>query len=532
MGRGEGLEQGPLCGPLINRKDGGTVSVKYSIQLKNITKRFPGIVANDHITIDVEQGEIHTLAGENGAGKSTLMNIIYGLYQPDEGQIFINEQPVHFQSSKDSIAHKIGMVHQHFMLIPKLTVAENIVVGQEPGSRLKVDRAGAEKRIRELSEKYGLKIDPHAKVADLSVTEQQRVEILKILYREAEILIFDEPTAVLTPQEIDEFCDILLGLKASGKTILFISHKMAEVMKISDHITVIRRGKVIGTVRKDETNVDELTRMMVGRDVNLSRRERKEFTDQPNLLELKNVSYTVNKTVKKLDGINLQLKAGEVLGIAGVDGNGQEELVQAICGQITPDSGEILFKGDNIVKKGIRARKDSGIALVPEDRHRDGLVLQYSVADNLVLGMHYQEPYAHGHTWMDYKAIHKNAETLQDDFDIRCANVDVPAGTLSGGNQQKIVIAREASRNPDVLIAVQPTRGLDIGAMEFVQKTLLEQRDKGKGVLLFSLELDEILSVSDRIAVIFKGRIVDVVDAEGVTRQELGRMMLGSHKDA
>ena len=309
-------------------------------------------------------------------------------------------------------------------------------------------------------------------------------------------------------------------------------HKMAEVMKISDHITVIRRGKVIGTVRKDETNVDELTRMMVGRDVNLSRRERKEFTDQPNLLELKNVSYTVNKTVKKLDGINLQLKAGEVLGIAGVDGNGQEELAQAICGQITPDSGEILFKGDNIVKKGIRARKDSGIALVPEDRHRDGLVLQYSVADNLVLGMHYQEPYAHGRTWMDYKAIHKNAETLQDDFDIRCANVDVPAGTLSGGNQQKIVIAREASRNPDVLIAVQPTRGLDIGAMEFVQKTLLEQRDKGKGVLLFSLELDEILSVSDRIAVIFKGRIVDVVDAEGVTRQELGRMMLGSHRDA
>lgn len=502
----------------------------YSIQLKNVTKRFPGIVANDHITIDVEKGEIHTLAGENGAGKSTLMNILYGLYQPDEGEILINGMPVRFKSSKDAISHKIGMVHQHFVLIPKLTVAENIVVGREPGSPLVVDRKGAEKRIGELSEKYGLKIDPHAKVADLTVPEQQRVEILKILYREAEILIFDEPTAVLTPQEIDEFCEILLGLKKSGKTILFISHKMAEVMKISDHITVIRRGKVIGTVGIRETSVDELTHMMVGRDVDLTRKARREFKEQTPLLTLNNLSYTVNRTVKKLDHISLELKSGEILGIAGVDGNGQEELVQAICGQLKPDEGEILLKGRDISKDSIRARKEGGIGLVPEDRHRDGLVMEYSVADNLVLGLHYREPYAHRRTWLDFREIHKNAEKLREDFDIRCANVDVKAGTLSGGNQQKIIIAREASRDPDIFVAVQPTRGLDIGAIEFVRKTLLEQRDQGKGILLFSLELDEILTLSDRIAVIFKGKIVDVVDADQVSRQELGLMMTGSYQ--
>ncbi len=497
------------------------------IQLKNVTKIFPGVVANDHISFDVEKGTIHTLAGENGAGKSTLMNIIYGLYQPDEGEILINGEPVRFTSSRDSIAHKIGMVHQHFMLIPKLTVAENIIVGQEPGSALMVDRKGAEEKIRQLSETYGLKIDPHRKVSELSVTEQQRVEILKILYREAEILIFDEPTAVLTPQEIDEFCDILLGLKAVGKTILFISHKMAEVMKISDRITVIRLGKVVGTVNKDETTVPELTRMMVGRDVSLERRERRTFTDQPSLLELRDLEYSVHG-VKKLSGINLELRAGEVLGVAGVDGNGQEELVQAICGQIPVDSGQILFRGTDITRQSIRARKEEGIGLVPEDRHKDGLVLEYSVAENLILGLHNHKEFAKGGVWLDFRRIHKNAEELQEDFDIRCANVDVAAGTLSGGNQQKIIIAREASRDPDVFVAVQPTRGLDIGAMEFVQKTLLEQRDKGKGVLLFSLELDEILSVSDRIAVIFKGKIVDVVDATSVDRQQLGLMMLGS----
>ena len=501
------------------------------IELKGITKRFPGIVANDHISISFEEGEIHTLAGENGAGKSTLMNILFGLYQPDEGELLIRGKSVKFSNSKDSIRHKIGMVHQHFMLIPKLTVTENIIVGREIGTTLKVDRKMAGNVIRELSEQYGLKVDPDKKISELSVTEQQRVEILKVLYREAEILIFDEPTAVLTPQEIDEFCEILLKLKEKGKTIIFISHKLAEVMKISDRITVIRMGKVVGTVEKKETDSAGITRMMVGRDVNLGRRSRRQFDNQENILEVKDVCHTVNKTVKKLNHINLALRNGEVLGVAGVDGNGQEELVNVICGKLIPDSGSVFMNGREITKERIRDRKDGGLGLIPEDRHRDGLVLEYSIANNLILGLQYHEAYARHGIWLDFKKIHDSATVLKEQFDIRCANVEAGAGTLSGGNQQKVVIAREAMRNPDVLIAVQPTRGLDVGSMEFVQKTLLEQRDKGKGVLLFSLELDEILTVSDRIAVIFKGEIIDVVDANRVTRQELGMMMLGSQKE-
>lgn len=500
------------------------------IQLKEITKRFPGIVANDHISIDFEEGEIHTLAGENGAGKSTLMNILYGLYQPDEGELLIRGKPVKFSSSRDSIRNKIGMVHQHFMLIPKLTVTENIIVGQEIGTAFKVDRKTASERIKALSEQYGLKINPDQRVAELSVTEQQRVEILKILYREAEILIFDEPTAVLTPQEIDEFCDILLKLKEKGKTIIFISHKLAEVMKISDRITVIRLGKVVGTVNKTETDPSGLTRMMVGRDVNLGRRDRTETKTNELILEVNDVSYTVDKTVKKLNHLNLRLQRGEILGVAGVDGNGQEELVNVICGKLKPDSGTVVMNGKDITRERIGDRKSAGLSLIPEDRHRDGLVLEYSIANNLILGVQRKEPYAKRRVWLDLKKIHEAAVEKREDFDIRCAGVEVNAGTLSGGNQQKIVIAREVCRNPEVLIAVQPTRGLDVGAMEFVQKTLLEQRNQGKGVLLFSLELDEILSVSDRIAVIFKGEIVDIVDAGKVTRQELGMMMLGSSK--
>lgn len=500
------------------------------IQLKEITKRFPGMTANDHISIDIEEGEIHTLAGENGAGKSTLMNILYGLYQPDEGELIIRGEPVHFLSSKDSIRHKIGMVHQHFMLIPKLTVTENIIVGQETGTAFKVDRKKASETIRALSEGYGFKINPEKKIKDLSITEQQRVEILKVLYREADILIFDEPTAVLTPQEIEEFCRILLRLKEKGKTIIFISHKLAEVMKISDRITVIRLGKVVGTVNKWDTTPEKLTYMMVGREVNLGRKDRKCFENSEPILEVRDVNYTENKTVKKLNHINLMLKKGEVLGVAGVDGNGQEELIQVIYGKVKPDSGYVFMNGKDITGDKIRTRKDKGLGLIPQDRHRDGLVLEYSIANNLILGMHYQEPFSKKRIWLNFKQIHQHAANLKDRFDIRCANVDVSGGTLSGGNQQKIIIAREACRNPEVLVAVQPTRGLDVGAMEFVQKTLLEQRDQGKGVVLFSLELDEILSVSDRIAVIYKGEIIDIVDADKVTRQELGMMMLGSSK--
>ncbi len=499
------------------------------IELKDITKRFPGIVANDHISIKIEEGEIHAIAGENGAGKSTLMNIIFGLYQPDEGQIYIHGKPVNFNSSKDSIKNKIGMVHQHFMLVPKLTVAENIIIGQETGTQLKVDRKGAEKRISDLSNQYGLRINPTKKVSELSVTEQQRVEILKVLYREAEILIFDEPTAVLTPQEIDEFCDILIRLRSAGKTIIFITHKLPEIMKVADRCTVIRLGKVVGDLDISEnTTADELTQMMIGRCADIGRQARKEMPHDKNIMEIKDLCYTIDNTVQKLNNISLELKCGEVLGVAGVDGNGQEELVKAICGLIKPDKGSILLNGKEIIHEGISERKELGIGLIPEDRHQDGLVLDYSIADNLVLGQHYHEEFAKKGKLIRSSAIHKHAVKMREAFDIRSANVDVPAGTLSGGNQQKIIIAREVYNNPNVLIAVQPTRGLDIGAVEFVQRTLIEQRDKGKGVLFFSLELDEIFAVSDRIAVMFKGRIVAIVNATDVTRQELGLLMLGS----
>lgn len=502
----------------------------YIIQLKNITKGFPGTLANDHISIDIVDGEVHALVGENGAGKSTLMNILYGLYQPDEGEILIHGRPVKFTSSKDSIAERIGMVHQHFMLIPKLTVAENIVVGKEIGTKFKRNQEETNARISELSKQYGLKVDARKKVSALSVSEQQKVEILKVLYREAQILIFDEPTATLTPQEIDEFCEIMLTLKSMGKTIIFISHKLAEVMKISDRITVIRKGKVIGTVNKSETNPDELTRMMVGRDVNLGRKERPELPKSSDLLELCNINYSTVENVKKLNNVSLTLKSGEILGIAGVDENGQEELVKVICGQLKPEAGQLLLNGQDITVAKTRERKDAGIGFVPADRHQDGLVLDFSVAENLILGVHYHERFALGGFWLKNKVIKENAKKLKNDFDIRCANIEVKASTASGGNQQKMIIARETTREPDVFIAVQPTRGLDIGAIEFVQDTLLAQRNNGKGVLLFSLELDEILALSDRIAVMYKGEIVAVVDAKQVTRQELGLMMLGSKK--
>lgn len=503
--------------------------VESKITLDAITKRFAGIVANDAISIDVAPGEIHALVGENGAGKSTLMNILYGLIQPDEGRILVDGRPVRFRSSRDSIACRIGMVHQHFMLVPKLTVAENIIVGREPGSPLKVDRKEAERRIADLADRYRLRIDPSVKVGTLTVSEQQRVEILKLLYREAEILIFDEPTAVLAPQEIDEFCEILLGLKAMGKTIIFISHKLAEVMKTADRITVIRLGKVMGTVAASDTSPEALTFMMVGRDVDLSGSARRDGPGRgETVLEVRDVSLVLDRTVKKLSGVSLSLRKGEILGVAGVDGNGQEELVRVISGQMRPDSGTILYRGIDITATGIKARKKGGMALIPEDRHRDGLVLGYSVEENLILGRHRDAVFCKSGFWMDFRAIRGNAEEMKKRFDIRCASVSMAASVLSGGNQQKIVIAREITSAPDVVLAVQPTRGLDVGAMEFVRNSLVEQRNQGKGVLLFSLELDEILALSDRIAVMYRGRIVAVADAKKVGRQELGLMMLGS----
>ncbi|CUQ14633.1 MULTISPECIES: ABC transporter ATP-binding protein [Hungatella] len=501
--------------------------MEYAIELKELTKRFNQFTANDKISFQVEKGEIHALAGENGAGKTTLMNMIYGLYTPTSGELWINGEQVKFTSSRDSIARGIGMVHQHFMLVPKLTVAENIIAGQETGTALKLDRKTAEKQIAELSDQYGLKIDPSVKVGDLSVTMQQRVEILKVLYRRAEILIFDEPTAVLTPQEIDEFCDILLKLKQQGKTILFISHKLNEVMKISDHVTVIRLGKVIGTVKTSETTPEELTRMMVGRDISLGGGAREEIKSPKEILKIDHVSYKNTKNIKKVDDLSLSVKAGEILGIAGVDGNGQEELVEMICGLRTMDEGDILLDGESIKHHPTGMVQDMGIGYIPEDRHKDGLVLDFSIAENVILGQHRKPLFAKHGLIMKKKEIGETAEHLREQYDIRCSGVDSAASTLSGGNQQKIVIARAIFRGPKAILAVQPTRGLDVGAIEYIHKALVEQRNQGKAVLLLSLELDEILSLSDRIAVIHKGKIVGIVDAHKTTREELGLMMLG-----
>lgn len=500
--------------------------MKNILELKGVTKVFPGIKANDNISIDFLEGEIHTLAGENGAGKSTLMNIIFGLYTPDAGHLVVRGEKVNFKTAKDSMLAKIGMVHQHFMLVPKLTVTQNIIVGQEIGTKFKIDIKKAEDECERLSKEFGLNIDVRDKVENLSVTEQQRVEILKVLYRKAEILIFDEPTAVLTPKEIDELCDILLGLKKMGKTIIFISHKLAEVMKISDRITVIRHGKVIGTVNKTETSPTEITNMMVGREVDLGRKPRKAHKDATPLVEIKNINYRNEKDILMLDDVSLTINRGEIIGVAGVDGNGQHELVGSICGFINPDSGDITLKNESLLNKNIRQRKDFGLGYIPEDRHKDGLVLDYTIAENMFLGLHYHNKFSKNKLWVNHKFMEENALALKEAFDIRCANVNVNARTLSGGNQQKIVIARETTRNPDLLIAVQPTRGLDVGASEFVHSAIYKQREMGKAILLVSFELDEIMAISDKIAVMYKGKIVAVMDGDTVTREQLGNLML------
>lgn len=504
--------------------------MSVAIELKNITKIFPGVIANNNISFQVEKGEIHALAGENGAGKSTLMNIIFGLLKPDKGELYVSEKKVEFNSPSDSINEKIGMVHQHFMLIPKLTVLDNVIIGDEPGSKIKIDRASAAKKIQEISDKYQLNIDPYKRIGDLSVPEQQRVEIIKVLYREAEILIFDEPTAVLPPALIEEFCNILLGLKKQGKTIIFISHKLAEVMAISDRVTVLRLGEVIGTRNINEIDVEELTYMMVGRSIDLGRKDRKNLKFENNVLDIQSLNYTNFNGKQKLNNLSLSVNKGEIVGIAGVDGNGQEELEKCILGIVSPDSGTIKINDVDIVKKSVRERKELGLAYVAEDRHKESLVLQTSVAENLILGQHYHEEFAKNGFWLNYKKVAEHAKTLQKDFDIRCANVAVKSGTLSGGNQQKIVIAREAYNNPEIFVAIQPTRGLDIGASESVQNTLMDIRNNGKGVLLISMELDEILAVSDRVAVIFEGEIITVLDGSKTNKEELGMYMLGQHK--
>ncbi|AFC33444.1 YufO2 [Paenibacillus mucilaginosus 3016] len=500
------------------------------VEMRGITKRFPGIVANDSISLTLGRGEILALLGENGAGKSTLMNILFGLYQPDEGEILVNGEPVTITGPKAAIRLGLGMVHQHFKLVQPFTVAENIVLGMEPKQGLRIDYRHAEREVAAISDRYGLRVEPRARIADISVGMQQRVEILKTLYRGAEILIFDEPTAVLTPQEIQELIAIMRKLVSEGKSIILITHKLKEIMAIADRVTVIRRGKVVGTVRTAETNPDALAALMVGREVSFR-------LDKPPVpagaaskepvLRVEDVTVRGRGGTPVLNGLSFEVYGGEILGIAGVDGNGQSELIEALAGLQTVDSGRITLAGREITNLSPRAAAEAGIGHIPEDRHKRGLVLDFSMSENLVLKSYYTPAYNRG-GFLDYGAMDKQAGRLIGEFDVRTPGTHTPARALSGGNQQKAIIAREVDLDPDLLIAAQPTRGLDVGAIEFIHKRLLEQRSRGKAVLLISLELDEILQLSDRIAVIYEGRIVGIVDPASTSDRELGLMMAGS----
>ncbi|BCU82032.1 ABC transporter ATP-binding protein [Polycladomyces abyssicola] len=500
------------------------------VEMRGITKRFPGIVANDHVDLTIKQGEIHALLGENGAGKSTLMNILFGLYQPDEGEILIKGKPVRITSPTVANELGIGMVHQHFMLVEPFTVTDNIILGAEPTKGGVVQRRQAEQKVKELSDRYGLRVDPKAKIRDISVGMQQRVEILKTLYRGADILIFDEPTAVLAPQEIDELIEIMHHLVREGKTIIFITHKLKEIMRICDTVTVIRRGKVIRTLPVKETNEKELAALMVGREVSFDIDKKPAQAKEP-VLEIENLTVKDARGVEVVHGLDLTVHAGEIIGIAGVDGNGQTELIEAITGLRRAQSGTIKLKGQNITNERPRKITESGVGHIPEDRHKRGLVLDFDMGENIVLQTYYQSPFSKGLA-LQYPEIYQYANRLIEEFDVRTPDVYTPARALSGGNQQKAIIAREVDRDPDLLIAAQPTRGLDVGAIEFIHRKLVEQRDKGKAVLLISLELDEVLKLSDRIAVIYEGKIVGWVDPKTATEEQLGLLMAGSTTEA
>ena len=496
------------------------------LELRGITKRFPGVLANDHIDLTLEKGKIHALLGENGAGKTTLMNILYGLYQPDEGEIFVNGEKAEIHSPGDAIARGIGMVHQHFMLIPVFTVTENVMLGEEtvhPGGFL--DRNATANRIREISVQYRLEVNPDSYIKDLPVGVQQRVEIIKLLFRNAEILIFDEPTAVLTPQEADELFQIMRSLTAQGKSIIFITHKLREVLDYSDVITVIRRGKVIGSVLPEEADQRKLAAMMVGRDVTLELDKETAEVGEP-ILEVRDLLVTDETNQIAVDGVSIEVCAGEVLGIAGVQGNGQTELVEAITGLRPSISGKVILLEKDVTTSNPRTITELGMAHVPEDRQRDGLVLSFPVMDNLILQTYYQPGFADG-VVIHWNKARENAERLIEQFDIRTPGPMTPAGSLSGGNQQKVIVAREISRPIKLLVAAQPTRGLDVGSIEYIHSQILKLRSSGVAVLLVSTELDEIVQLSDRIAVMYQGRITAIVAAEEATKEFIGLLMAG-----
>ena len=495
------------------------------IEMREITKVFGEFVANDKINLELRKGEIHALLGENGAGKSTLMNMLAGLLEPTSGEIVVNGQVVKLDSPSKAASLGIGMVHQHFMLVEAFTVAENIILGSELTKNGVLDIARATREINELSERYGLAVDPSAKVADISVGAQQRVEILKTLYRGADILIFDEPTAVLTPSEIDELMAIMKNLVKEGKSIILITHKLDEIRAVSDRVTVIRRGKSIETVEiVGATNAD-LAEMMVGRSVSF-KTEKQPAQPKEVVLSIKDLVVNENRGVPAVKNLSLDVRAGEIVGIAGIDGNGQSELIQAITGLRKIESGSVELKGQSIVGLHPRQITELSVGHVPEDRHRDGLVLEMMISENIALQTYYKEPLSKKGI-LNYTNIIDYAKKLMQEFDVRAASEIVSASALSGGNQQKAIIAREIDRNPDLLIVSQPTRGLDVGAIEYIHKRLIQERDNGKAVLVVSFELDEILNVSDRIAVIHDGKIQGIVTPETTNKQELGVLMAG-----
>ena len=495
------------------------------LELRGITKRFPGVLANDKVTVDLRRGEVHALLGENGAGKSTLMNILYGLYTPDGGQIVLNGNPIELGSTKGAIEAGIGMVHQHFMLIPVMTVAENIVLATEPRrNAVFLDYDAARKRVRELSDRYGLAVEPDARISGITVGQQQRVEILKALYRGAEILILDEPTAVLTPQEAQELFEIIRALKSQGKSIIFISHKLNEVLEIADRITVLRRGVVVDTIQAAGATEAGLARMMVGREV-LLRVDKKASHPAGPLLEVDRLTVHDDRGLEAVRDVSFQVRAGEIVGIAGVDANGQSELIDAIAGLRTASSGRIVVEGRDVTGANAKESIAAGVGHVPEDRHKRGLVLPFTLTENLALHAYRSSPDSR-RGLLNLRAMTQRARRLLREFDVRGGTPSTPAGSLSGGNQQKIVLARELDADPTVLIAAQPTRGLDVGAIEFVHRRLVEQRDAGRAVLLVSLELEEIISLSDRILVMYEGRIAGEFPPTA-TEEELGLAMTG-----
>jgi len=495
-----------------------------ALELRGITKRFGSVVADDRVDFDVVPGEVHALLGENGAGKSTLMSILYGLYKPDAGEILVDGRAVEISSPSDAISLGIGMVHQHFMLVRVMTVAENIVLGQEPGRRGVLDLKAARARVRELSDRYGMAVDPDARIENITVGAEQRVEILKALYRDARILVLDEPTAVLTAQEVRELTSVLGRLKEDGTAIVFISHKLGEVLEVADRITVLRRGKKVATVPRQGATELSLARLVVGRDVML-RVEKTGAKPEGPLLEVRDLYVRDDRALEKVSGISLSVRAGEIVALAGVDGNGQQELVDAITGMRAPESGAVAVDGEEIAGKGVQAATDAGVAHIAEDRQLRGLVLPFTLAENLAL-REYRSPELSGHGWLRRRYMKERAEKLLAEFDVRGGGPESYAAALSGGNQQKVAVAREIASNPKVLVAHQPTRGLDVGAIEFVHRRLIAERDKGRAVLLVSLEYEEVKALADRILVIYGGKIVGEFPPDA-SEEELGIAMTG-----